>query len=152
MNQCQAIKRNGKPCRQKGDNVVDCYCQYHHKFRVKSKPPVVEPPVVEPPVVKPPVIEKKQLPFLKELESWEDNSDKSHYRKRIENNPTYVPKSSYLHFRWMDKEWLKMPRGYSGGLKEYLRFMAKLKMGAYETIKYRAPVKMDVINRYVNVC
>jgi len=147
MNQCQAIKRNGKPCRQKGDNVVDCYCQYHHKFRVKSKAPVIQPPVIQPPV-----IEKKQLPFLQEVQSWKDNSDKSNYRERIENNPTYVPKSSYLHFRWMDKEWLKMPRGYSSGLKEYLRFMGKLKMGAYETIKYRAPVKMDVVNRYVSVC
>ena len=147
MNQCQAIKRNGKPCRQKGDNVVDCYCQYHHKFRVKSKPPVIQPPVIQPPV-----IEKKQLPFLQEIQSWKDNSFQSSNRELIEKNPTFLPKSRYLHSCWLDKEWLKMPRGYSSGLKEYLRFMAKLKMGAYRTIKYRAPVKMDVINRYVSVC
>ena len=76
MNRCQAIKRNGKPCKQQGDNVIDCYCQYHHKFRIKQPEPpkkimidastqtdLIEPPKpIEPPITIEPVepIEPKQ--------------------------------------------------------------------------------------------
>jgi hypothetical protein len=70
MNRCQAIKRNGKPCKQQGDNVIDCYCQYHHKFRIKKPEPpkkimidastqteTIEPPK---PIEQPKPIEPKQ--------------------------------------------------------------------------------------------
>ena len=161
---CLAIKTNGKPCRQmgkpkqSGGPLIAGFCEYHKSQRSTDDEDNHICIVIEE-VVEIEEIEEIQPPHQKSQEhlaeirdyvnipSWPfDTTPKSMWTVEKGYGNCFGD-TKYFYFQTKNPEWWVMPRGYAGGLKEYMRFKTVLE-GHYRKIKYRVPVKMDIVNKY----